>query len=244
MLHQARRGNSRQLIHIVFACFCWICACQSALAQSETTFLSPPLAASSEQYRAALDSDQVQTDTRYVDETEQSFLSESVANRRAVDPVSVVNGINGLSIAIVVLLICLLIFLFLKFGGAGGLLSSDPQEKAASKKRKKAWGLTAETEDAADIIAKIRAMSDRKSAMILLLRHCLLQASQETNVNFRRSDTERDALKRLPRSWRKFDVLGQILRSTELVHYGGRAIDDQPFESAIAQGETILRYRT
>jgi len=160
-----------------------------------------------------------------------------------VDPNAVFRGINGTGIAIVVGVICLLIFLFLKFGGAGGLLSADPSERAKKRRKKKAWGLTAETEDVDDVVAQIRAMTDRKAAMILLLRHCLLQASQETNVNFRRSDTEREALGRLPTSWRKFDLLGQILRATELVHYGGRAIGDDPFESIVAQGETILKYR-
>jgi len=144
-------------------------------------------------------------------------LSGDTTNQREIDPVSVFRGINGLGIAIVVALVGLLIFLFLKFGGAGGLLRADPKDKNRPKEKKKAWGLTAESEDVENIIAKIRAMADRKAAMILLLRHCLLQASQETNVNFRRSDTER---------------------------YGGRSIDDAPFEAVVAHGETILKFRS
>ena len=100
--------------------------------------------------------------------------------------------------------------------------------------------LVAEQIPPSTLLDQIRAMGDRREALILLLRHSLLSAADATDVRFARVDTERDALRRLPKEWRHFSELDFILRETEWVHYGGRSIEDDIFTRCLEAGEKIL----
>jgi hypothetical protein len=84
-------------------------------------------------------------------------------------------------------------------------------------------------------------MPDRRAALILLLRYCLLRGAEATGTNFRRADTEREALGRIPGEWPLFANLRRLLMQTELVHYGGREIDDAAYDAALKDGAEILR---
>lgn len=214
----------------------------SSVAFAETTYLTPPQGEQAEAFRQVAEAGRLQTDIQYIEKTDQDFLVDELPAFDGDSARNVVQGINGFAILVVVSAIALLIFLFLKFGGAGGLLSADPGD-GKPRKKTKAWGLTAEDEEIGDIMSKVRAMTNRREALILLLRHCLLQAAHETQTNFRRSDTEREALGRLPKAWRSFPQLEKLLRRSELVHYGGRSIDDDGYGLALAEGEMILKGR-
>lgn len=213
-----------------------------AAAQDSTTYLDPPKGEAAIEYEASLPR-ALQNNVDYIDETDIDLITAETRpeprvteSRRATPPALATDS----GVFIVVLVIGLLLFLFLKYGGAGGLFQSDPNAEQRPKKRAKAWGLTASEESPSDILSKIRAMASRRDALILLLRHCLLQASDETDIHFLRSDTEREALGRLPSNWRRFKQLTSLLRSTELVHYGGRDISDDEFEAALGFGAQIL----
>jgi len=207
-------------------------------AQDGTTFLDPPLSETAEQYAQTVEPGNVLIDMRYVDETDRDFFNATQRQTREISGEGVIRSLNGVGIAMVVGLIVLLIFLFLKFGGAGGLLSSDPSDRP---RKARGWGLTVGEGDEQDVMSTIRKMTNRREALILLLRHCLLRASLETDVNFKRSDTEREALARLPQSWRPLPKLSFILRETEMVHYGGRDISEESYNTALSEGAAILR---
>ncbi|WP_373634858.1 hypothetical protein [Yoonia sp. SS1-5] len=207
-------------------------------AQDQTTYLTPERDPDSA-YLAAVDGRGVSTDVRYVDETDRDLLENNVeAAREPGRPVNF-DG-DGLGTFLVVLVVAGLLFLFLKFGAGGALLRADPNATKKPRKRARAWGLTAAEKSAADILAQIRAMASRRDALILLLRHCLLQAADETETNFKRSDTEREALSRLPQKWRFYTQLQGLMFQTELVHYGGREIADDAYETALQNGARIL----
>lgn len=209
-------------------------------AQDTTTFLTPEVGQEAAEYRTLSESRRIDVTTRYVDETDQDWFGEAPKVAPAPRALPSFNG-NGVGVGITVAVIVLLLFLFLKFGGAGNLLASDPAAVKRDRKKTKAWGLTAEDAHSQDILSKIRSMKDRRAALILLLRHCLLQAAHETDTTFRRSDTEREALKRLPQGWRQFSNLGILLRRSELVHYGGRPISESDYEETLNVGANILR---
>ena len=211
-----------------------------AVSQDNTTYLEPPRGEVATSYQDAMPR-AVTHDTRYVDETNIDFLTSEAAPRPRRDLTLPTNGGSSLSVIIIALIIGGLLFVFLKYGGAGALFQADPNaQKKPKKKRAKAWGLTASEESAGDILAKIRAMASRREALILLLRHCLLQAADETDVFFLRADTEREAFSRLPNNWRRITQLKNLLHRTELVHYGGRDIADPEFETALTFGAQIL----
>ncbi|MFV2053538.1 hypothetical protein [Aliiroseovarius sp. YM-037] len=209
--------------------------------ESETTFLDMPRGSGSAAYSEAVARRGLTTDIDYVDQTDQNFLSDGEVVRRTEPRSLPIGGSgNGFGVFLVVAVIALLLFLFLKFGAGGTLLRADPKEGKPRRKRAEGWGLRAEDAPAGDILSQIRAMTDRREALILLLRHCLLQAAQETDTNFARADTERDALRRLPDRWTRFDLLKRLLQQTELVHYGGREIDDTAYEASLQDGARIL----
>jgi hypothetical protein len=209
----------------------------AATAQDQTTFLDPPRDPDS----AYIDQvpGRVSTDIRYVDETNANFLTGDRPARRVDVPLRGFEGGNY-GAPLIIVLVAALLFIFLKFGAGGMLLRADPSGAKKPRKRTKAWGMTAADKSAGDIMAQVRAFASRREALIFLLRHCLLQAADETQTNFLRADTEREALARLPESWRRFNQLHALMSQTELVHYGGRDIADDAFEAVLNHGAQIL----
>lgn len=146
------------------------------------------------------------------------------------------------STVFVVLLLAGLLALWLRFGGAGALLSRAPEAQKKPAQAPEGWNISAEDQagDPRSLIDQIAAMPDRSAAMVRLLRHCLLTAATETDTRLARADTERSAFRRLPGGWRQQGALQNILRRAELAHYGGRAVTDSQFAEAIAAGRAIL----
>ena len=147
-----------------------------------------------------------------------------------------------LSTGFVVVILLVLLLLWLRFGGAGALLSRAPDMQRKPTQAPEAWNISAEDQagDPRSLIDQIAAMPDRAAALVRLLRHCLLTAATETDTRLARADTERSAFRRLPGGWRQQDGLAQILRGAELAHYGGRAVDEAQFALAIEAGRRIL----
>ena len=236
-----RRGSLRRfsLFGAILAAWLMLGA-GVAHAQDTTTFLDPPRDAANT-YPDVVPQGRVDRDIRYVDETNIDLLTgerPSVPDIPDVSPGLRFGG--GLGTFWIVFLVVALLFIFLKFGAGGMLLSADPAAQRKPRKRAKAWGLTAAEQSASDIMSQVRAMASRREALILLLRHCLLQAADETETTFKRADTEREALARLPAKWRRYTELQSILHHSELVHYGGREIDDATYETALGHGARIL----
>ena len=242
MTETLRRGSLRRfsLSGAVLAAWLMLGA-GVAHAQDTTTFLDPPRDAANT-YPQVVPQGRVDRDIRYVDETNIDLLT---GERPAAPDIPRTSprlrfGGEGLGTFWIVLLVVALLFIFLKFGAGGMLLSADPAAPRKPRKRAKAWGLTAADQSANDIMSQVRAMASRREALILLLRHCLLQAADETETTFKRADTEREALSRLPAKWRRYTELQSILYHSELVHYGGREIDDTAYETALGHGARIL----
>ncbi len=179
-------------------------------------------------------------DDRFVPGSNQRLREARVERTRPNDqPIS---GSWG-----VLLIVCLLLvglFIWLKFGGSGTLLSREPREMKPTTAPEH-WKLGQEDVDVDGrvLISRLREMTDRKEALIQLLRHALLAGGENCATRFARADTEREAFARLPKSWEHSAALAAILRTTELAHYGGRDVTDGMFDSALAQGEVILMTR-
>lgn len=131
--------------------------------------------------------------------------------------------------------------LWLRFGGSGGLLSAQPRELRPKPAAPDGWRLADDGErPAAGLLADIAAMPDRRAGLIRLLRHCLLHAAAATNTRFARSDTEREALRRLPGQWAGRADLTGLLQITELAHYGGRPVAEDAFAQSLAAAGRVL----
>lgn len=153
-------------------------------------------------------------------------------------------GGNALGVLMVIFALIFVLFLWLRFGGSGMLLARAPSETtdAPNRAAPDSWRIDGDAaRNPHGLLARLIALPDRREAMIQLLRHCLLRAADESNTRFARADTEREAFGRLPSSWRQHAALNQLLRDTELVHYGGRDVTEAVFERAFELGGTMLR---
>ena len=133
-------------------------------------------------------------------------------------------------------------WLLWRFGGGGALLAKGPGDIAQKPVAPQGWALPdpGALPVGGDIFAVIRAMTDRRAAMVLLLRTSLMQAATSSGTRFARSDTEREALRRLPPTLPGRSVLGDLLREAELAHYGGREVTEDTLHRSIDRARALF----
>ena len=144
-------------------------------------------------------------------------------------------GGAGVSAYWVLGLLAVALILILRFGGAGVLTRRKPEE-GAPVTAPEHWQVERDIAPAS-LLEQIADMTDRKAALVRLLRHCLLKAAEDTRTRLARADTEREAFSRLPGDR---SALSVILQAAELAHYGGRPVSDAGFAEALQAGRRIL----
>ena len=214
--------------------------------QPKITAIDPPRSSAADQYRAIAKAAGVQTDATYAARLDGKLRNDGifVPPKKVAQPADNIapqmSGGVGMLLVFAVLLGALA--LWLRFGGAGGLLAKGPGEISEKSVAPDGWNLT--VADAApaggDIFATIRGMTDRRAAMVLLLRTSLMQAATTSGTRFARSDTERDELRRLPPSLTGRSVLGDLLQQAELAHYGGRDVSEATLHLCIDRARTLF----
>ncbi|MBB5666280.1 hypothetical protein GGE68_004510 [Rhizobium leguminosarum] len=146
-----------------------------------------------------------------------------------------------LAVAVVLVGLIVVIGLWIRFGNGGVLLSSAPREMRQGE-APESWR-TADTEAEEkpnDFLQRIAAMADRRQALVLLLRHCLLHAADITGTRLFRADTERAVFARLPKDMPERERLANFLTAVELVHYGGRSVAENHFSILLATARGLL----
>jgi len=184
----------------------------------------------------------VQTEATYATEVHGGRLTvDSRAPRRPVPQFRPPALGGNWAMLVVVGGLALALFLWLRFGG-GALLARTPAPDRAPVQAPAAWNLTAAEDRLSGdaLLAHIAGMSDRRAAMVRLLRHCLLSAAGATETRLARSDTERRALARLPEGFRLRPLLADLLARAELAHYGGREVSEADFAASLAAARALL----
>lgn len=150
-----------------------------------------------------------------------------------------------ISIIIVIVLVVGVILLWLRFGGAGVLLSPAPKEIDPVHEVPENWNQSSDmiTHKKSDVLSKIIAIEDRRIALIELLRMCLLHGATISSTRIARSDTERTVIRRLPKELPQRSELEVLLTTTELVHYGGEDISEDQFDLLIDKARSFLSVR-
>lgn len=224
------------------------CAAQDAKGFRVTAEAAAPRGAQSADYRKVANRSFAETDVTYA-ETIEGDLSEGLApaerrRRSGGGEFSVGNG-SGIGVFLAVAGLMVALLLWMKFGGAGVLLSREPRELKRRQEAPESWAMTgAEADMDADTLLKtLASMSDRREALVRLLRHCLLFAADDSDTRFARSDTEREAFGRLPDEWRHREALGALLQHTELAHYGGRDVNETTFSGLLEIAGHMLQGR-
>ncbi|MBB4236885.1 hypothetical protein [Rhizobium esperanzae] len=147
-----------------------------------------------------------------------------------------------LAVAVVLAGLIAVIGLWIRFGNGGVLLASAPREMKRQGEAPESWRTSqaAAEEEPTDFLQRIAAMADRRQAVVLLLRHCLLHAADMTETRLFRSDTERAVFARLPKNMPDRERLANFLTAVELVHYGGRAVAENHFSTLLATARGLL----
>ncbi|MGO4482318.1 hypothetical protein ACVITL_005369 [Rhizobium pisi] len=147
-----------------------------------------------------------------------------------------------LAVAVVLVGLVAVIGLWICFGNGGVLLSSAPRDIKRQGEAPQSWRTSAaEAEERpGDFLQRIAAMADRRQALVLLLRHCLLHAADITGTRLFRSDTERAVFARLPENMPDRDRLENLLTAVELVHYGGRPLTESHFGIILGAARSVL----
>ncbi|MDR9772826.1 hypothetical protein RJJ65_09165 [Rhizobium hidalgonense] len=147
-----------------------------------------------------------------------------------------------LAVAVVLVGLIVVIGLWMRFGNGGILLSSAPRDMKRQGEAPESWRTAAAEaeEEPNDVLQRIAAMADRRQAVVLLLRHCLLHAADISGTRLFRSDTERAVFARLPNSIPDRERLANFLTAVELVHYGGRAVAENHFSTLLATARDLL----
>lgn len=90
-------------------------------------------------------------------------------------------------------------------------------------------------------LASLRAMADRRLALILLVGRTLERAADLNELRLARAQTARDVVRMLPRDWHHFEALRNLVRQVEIVHFGGRDLAEDSWEDCYNAAQPILR---
>ncbi|MFU1476227.1 hypothetical protein ACM25N_00325 [Roseovarius sp. C7] len=207
--------------------------------------VTAPRSEMADRYREQTATRRIETRATYVRDLGSLDLTSEPSRtslRQTYDREPMFSGGTGMIILFAALLALLL--LWLRFGGTGTLLTRAPKDSdGRGKTVPAAWKIDADeaATDQQSLMDQLRAMPDRRAALVRLLRHALLAAGTACDTRFARSDTEREAFARLPGGWRYRATLAELLKAAELAHYGGRDVSEEGFEAALAQGAAILQ---
>lgn len=89
-------------------------------------------------------------------------------------------------------------------------------------------------------LERLRAMADRREALILLVSRALELAAEKNDIRLGRAQTARDVVRVLPKSWTHMAVIRRLVREAEIVHFGGRDISEERWDDCLAAAKPIF----
>lgn len=140
-------------------------------------------------------------------------------------------------VLMVVLIVGFLVMMISRFGGFGALRwGAEPSADGYSQ----ATSSPPVVDEVAPSLDEIAAMSDLPHALGALLRLVLEAAARLAGIALSRSDTAREALRRLPHESGLYGVVEALVRVAERVRYGGATITRDQFEALIDSVRDLL----
>lgn len=136
-------------------------------------------------------------------------------------------------------ILAIILYLFWKFGGAAQL-NTQKRDEAAGQKLTPHHPEINDDNPVDEFLQQIAGMADKRTALILLVGRALHAAAGQNTLPLTRSDTAREILGRLPKSWPHFSALQKLVSTEELVQFGGRVLADATFEDCLSAAHPIL----
>lgn len=162
---------------------------------------------------------------------DQPLPEQSEEPEETLDASPVVTLITVLILAAIVLLVA-------RYGGAVSLSLRDKGREAAVGAD--AGAAAALFEGRIPELVEIAGIADRRLALIALLAKVLHRAAEDSAMAIERSWTAREAQRRLPADWPHRAFLGDLIRTVELTHFGGRPAEETVFQTHLANARSIL----
>ncbi|WP_297732789.1 DUF4129 domain-containing protein [uncultured Maricaulis sp.] len=87
---------------------------------------------------------------------------------------------------------------------------------------------------------EIAGLTDAPKALGALQRLVLVAAAEATGSVLRRSETAREALRRLPQNWTHYERVARLVRTAEHVRYGGQSIEEGGLADLVEDARKVL----
>ncbi len=139
-------------------------------------------------------------------------------------------------------LLLAIIYVFARYGGSISVsLSQNAGNAARSHDRANRSCGTLPDAGPSSLVSILR-LQDRREALIQLTQAALIAAVSADGVLLQRSWTAREALKHLPGEHRYMSALRNLVHASERVHFGGRDVSEEEFQSHVEDIRPLLQF--
>ncbi len=141
------------------------------------------------------------------------------------------------------ILLAVLLFVIFKNSGAVSVSFKATNEKGRRTSDSPTEGIALgalPNQQIDSFLDRLKAMSDRREALILLVSRALELAAETNKIRLGRAQTARDVLRVLPKSWTHLAVMRRLVREAEIVHFGGRDVSEERWDDCLAAAKPIF----
>ncbi len=247
------RRSVRHFRSTGLALACLAASAGAAVAQSDSpnTRLEIERGDSARAYAERLRFSRIQKDIFYIDELNQPIPMNGLPRfeRRPEPEVEdvpdlrpITDGERWGTIALFAALAFIVAFVAYRFGGGfGGSFRKGPDTGSRETRQNGRTRPVYRPETPTEILLnQLRAMEDRREALVTLIEHLLPAAAHQNDIRLGRSETAREIIRRLPVKWTMLPELKRIVMTEELVQFGGRDLPERTFEDCLRRAVPIL----
>lgn len=226
------------LIFILF-----ICADRVAIAQEAVEIEAPQLSASGLDYLKAVRFRGIDTDVRYFDPAGPAPELDTDA---APEPERRDRGFTfdigeQWNVVMIALLAILVLAILISLGRVGTSVSFRKAAKNARRRATDGAEEDAPEEQLPPDLDAILRQPDRQKALVRLSQFVLTRCLNANGILFKRSWTQREALRKLPKSLPHLSDLRALVLDSERVSFGRRKVSDSEFQAHISRIRPLLR---
>lgn len=205
--------------------------------------LEIPISLSGQDYREALGRSRIKTDLIYLRPDADETLPRDTP-KPASNPQTESLPRYALMAVLAALLVAIAIFA-LRFAPKTTISISSPDDRARAGSPRTRTAGQADAGPADNLAGRafldeLRAMADRKAALILLLKRALELAVEINGMALGRSQTAREVLRKLPSTWTHYPALSRLVGFEERVQFGGHELPEPVFQESLSLAEPLF----
>ncbi len=227
-----------------------VCAAAPAVPPAAAQSVDPdaiemPRTPSGEAYRQAVRGGRAKIDLVYLKPEADETLPRDAAKPEPQTNATELEWDRIVLIAITAAILIAIAIFASQFAPKTTISMSSPEDGTrgeASRRRRRAEpaDTPGDLATGGDFLDRIRAMPDRKQALILLLKRALERALEIHGMTLGRSQTAREILRKLPRTWDHYAALSRLVGFEERVQFGGHDLPEPVFQESLSLAEPLF----